>query len=134
MKGLYGERRSRVRFLLELTGTVVGSFDSHVNAPLSVRVRDLSFNGALLELPHKVHLGKEIALEVFFPPGAKLEGPVRMDGTVTRYGKTSGSSPQFCVGIRLKAVPDGLKEALTYLLPRRAENLTYIERNATLGA
>jgi hypothetical protein len=133
MRGLYGERRSRLRFSVELSGTVVGPFGISSDRAVSVRVKDVSFNGLLLELPHDVKTGEEVSLQVCFSGKGEKERMVSMAGTVVRCAKMGGERAPFMAGIRLKVIPPELKEGLMHLLPRRSETLLYTERELVIG-
>lgn len=132
MRGPYGERRSRLRFSVELSGTLVSPLGTPPQRGVSVRVREVSFNGLLLELPQRVKPGEEISFQVCFPVQGKEETLVTMVGTVVRCAKAEGEGARFTAGVRLKGIPEGLKEGLICLLPRRAETLFYVEKGFSL--
>lgn len=96
----------------------------------SVLVRDVSFNGLLMELPEEAKVGEEVTVEVCFR-GEGGETTATLAGTVVRCAKAAHGT-SFSAGIRLKEAPVALKDGLLRVLPRRAENLMYLERAPSL--
>lgn len=133
MKCPYGERRSRLRFSVELIGTLVVPLGTPAKGSVSVQVREVSFNGLLLELPEEVRAGDEVSLQVCFPGEGKGDKMVSMEGTVVRCARGGTEGTSFQAGVRLKGMPEGLKEGLLRLLPQRAETASYVEKSLSLN-
>lgn len=113
---------------MELSGTLVGPLGTSASGALSVQVREVSFNGLLLELPEGVSPGDEVSLQVCFSGEGKGDRVVSMEGTVVRCAGGGARGTPFQAGVRLKGVPEGLKEGLVRLLPRRVENALHVDR------